>query len=119
MNAPSTSAQFQRLFGDMHPRKAIRTIGFDALEDVMAERDAQTGRGYTAAADDQKPVREFINLLELLAGDIRAAHPMQRSQRDLAEARRMTIRLAATAIALAERLDRLQTLQSKETHDET
>lgn len=95
------------LFGAQSPRNAIHACGDDrALESVMRKREEQIASGFTADADDQKPIAEFVPQLENHARDARAAWPYGRKDRDPAALRRDLVQLTALGLALIERLDR-------------
>lgn len=79
-----------------------------ALESVLAHRQEQLRMGYTPEADDAKPMWSLLNLIELLARDVREAWPNQRDRQHLPTLRKFAVKLVATGLALIERIDREQ-----------
>lgn len=81
-------------------------IGFgQAADDVLAERLRQIAMGHTRESDATKPVYELLAMLPLWLNDAQKAWPPSKSQRDAPAVRLATVKLAATAIALIDRID--------------
>lgn len=77
-----------------------------SISSVLQERLRQIERGYTPAADAQLSIYEMLSLLSLRMGDAKSAWPFVRKQdRNPGKLRHFLVKLAATALALIDRLD--------------
>lgn len=85
---------------------SVRSEDGDALESVLAHREAQIRQGYTPEQDDKKSVWEFTQLIRLLSLDLEQSWPAGRKDRLIAPLRRCAVKVAATCLALIERIDR-------------
>lgn len=85
---------------------AVRSADSAAVDSVLRHRQQQVRSGYTPQADDRKSIWDFVQLVEMLTRDVDQAWPVGRKDRSLPQLRRFAVKLAATTIALIERIDR-------------